>query len=107
MGEFFAKTLNDMIRSDGIPNPKAEALDIMSGSWIKQANKKNKTPEENNNLNKTFTTAIKTLAQSYLLYIAKEVKNTTGKLDYSQFEAYMLKSRFRNQQNGEIKKKSL
>ena len=45
-------------------------------------------------LDETFKQEVKFLAESYLLYMAKETQNTTGKLDYAQYEAYMLKYRF-------------
>jgi hypothetical protein len=94
LGEGFAMALNDMVVQSGITNPRAEEFDIVSKSWRELAGKPDKTQEDFEKLDKRFKDEVKTLAESYLLFIAKEVGNLTGKLDYHQYETYMLKYRF-------------
>lgn len=93
-GQLFSGILNSMARSDGIPNPIAEPFDVVSRSWKIRADKKGKTEEENAQLSKELNESVRDLAKSYLLFIAFETGNTTGKIDYSQYEAFMLKHRF-------------
>lgn len=94
LGEAFALIINDMVTQSGITNPDAEMFDVMPDSWRNLANKPDKTPEDISNLDKSFKAEIKSLAESYLLFMARETRNLTGKLDYAQYEAYMLKYRF-------------
>ena len=94
MGEAVALFFNDMVVQSGITNPEAEPFDVVPESWKKLAAKPDKTPAEIQELDETFKQEVKFLAESYLLYMAKETKNLTGKLDYAQYEAYMLKYRF-------------
>jgi len=94
LGEAFALALNDMVVQSGITNPKGEPFDIVSKSWRTLAGKENKTPEDFKKLDKTFKDEVKNLAESYLLFMARETGNLTGKLDYHQYETYMLKYRF-------------
>ena len=94
LGQAFALIINDMVVQSGITNPKAESFEIVPKSWRELANKQNKTDEDYEKLDNTFISAVQEFAESYLLYIAREVKNLTGKIDYPQYEAYMLKYRF-------------
>lgn len=94
LGQAFAMIINDMVVQNGITNPKAENFDIVPKSWRDLANKPDKTEEDYKKLENNFNTAVREFAESYLLFIAKEVKNLTGKLEYPQYEAYMLKYRF-------------
>lgn len=81
LGEAFALILNDMVVQSGITNPKAESFDVVSKSWRNLAAKENKTQEDYDKLDKTFKDEIRDLATSYLLFMAKETGNLTGKLD--------------------------
>lgn len=94
MGEAVALILNDMVVQSGITNPDSEPFEVVPESWRKLAAKQNKTPEEIKELGETYKEEVCFLAQSYLLFMAKETRNLTGKLDYAQYEAYMLKYRF-------------
>lgn len=94
LGEAFALSLNDMITQSGITNPKGENYEVVSKNWRALADKPNKTPEELKKLDDTFKAEIRTLAESYLLFMARETRNLTGKLEYPQYEAYQLKYRF-------------
>ncbi len=94
LGEAFALILNDMVVQSGITNPKAEPFDVVPDTWRKLAGKPDKTPEEIKALDSSFKEEIQSLAESYLLFIAREVRNLTGKIDYAQYESYMLKYRF-------------
>lgn len=94
LGEAFAILINDMVVQSGITNPKAEPFDVVPDSWRKLADKPNKTPEEIKELDDVFKEEVRLLAESYLLYIARETRNLTGKIDYAQYETYMLKYRF-------------
>lgn len=94
LGEAFAYIISDMVMQSGITNPDAEAFDVVPDSWRELANKPDKTPEDIKNLDETFKAEVCTLAESYLLFMARETRNLTGKLDYTQYETYMLKYRF-------------
>ena len=94
LGEAFAYILADMVMQTGITNPKAESFELVSPNWKKLAAKPDKTDEEIKKLDTDFRDEIDCLAQSYLLYMAKETRNLTGKLEYQQYEAFMLKYRF-------------
>ncbi len=94
LGEAFALIISDMVMQSGITNPKAEVFDVVPDSWRRLADKPDKTPEDIKNLDESFKEEIHSLAQSYLLFMARETKNLTGKLDYAQYESYMLKFRF-------------
>lgn len=94
LGEAFALIINDMVMQSGITNPKAEPFEVVPSSWRKLAAKENKTPEEIKQLDETLKEEIQSLAESYLLFMAKESRNLTGKLDYNQYESFMLKYRF-------------
>lgn len=94
LGEAFALILNDMVVQSGITNPDAEPFEIVPDSWRKLAAKSDKTPQDIKTLDASFKEEIQSLAESYLLFMARETRNLTGKLDYAQFEAYMLKYRF-------------
>ena len=94
LGEAFALIIADMVMQTGITNPKAEPFDVVPDSWRKLADKPDKTQEDFQTLDKTFKEEVDLLAQSYLLYMARETRNLTGKIDYAQYEAYMLKYRF-------------
>ena len=94
LGEGFALVINDMITQSGITNPKGEEFDIVSKKWRELADKPDKTEEDLKKLDSTFKDNVNELAQSYLLFIAKQVGNTTGKLTYDDYEKYMCKYRF-------------
>ena len=94
LGEAFADVINGMVLQSGITNPKAEEFDVTSKKWRELADKPDKTKEDLEKLDKTFKDNVNELAQSYLLYIAKNVGNTTGKLTYDDYEKYMFKYRF-------------
>lgn len=94
LGEAFALILDDMITQSGIYNPQSEPFDVTPDSWRALADKPDKTPEDIKKLDDTFKAEIYSLAESFLLYIARETRNLTGKLEYQQYEAYMLKHRF-------------
>ncbi|MBR1425434.1 hypothetical protein IJ579_07730 [bacterium] len=93
-GEAFAMFINDMVDQDGYQNPYAKTYFIMSPSWLKLANQDNKTKEDNDKLNEEFCETIRDTAKSYLLFIARETGNLTGKLDFTQYEKFMMKYRF-------------
>ena len=88
LGEAFALIINDMVVQSGITNPKAEQFDVVPDSWRKLASKPDKTPDEIKELDTTFKEEIQSLAESYLLFMARETRNLTGKLDYAQYEQY-------------------
>lgn len=94
MGEAVALFFNEMVVQSGITNPDAEPFDVVPESWKKLASRPDKTQDEIKELDSTFKQEVRFLAESYLLYMAKETKNLTGKLEYGQYEAYMLKYRF-------------
>lgn len=94
LGEAFALLISDMVMQSGITNPNAETFDVVPDSWRKLADKPNKTPEEIKELDMVFKEEVRLLAESYLLFMARETRNLTGKIDYAQYEAYMLKYRF-------------
>lgn len=94
LGEAFALIIADMVMQTGITNPKAEPFDVVPDCWRKLANKPDKTPEDFKTLDETFKEEVSLLAQSYLLFMARESRNLTGKIDYAQYESYMLKYRF-------------
>lgn len=94
LGEAFASVVDEMVYQTGITNPKAEPYNVMPTSWINLASKENKTPDDVQELDKRIKEEINNLAISYLFYMAKETKNLTGKLEYQQYEAYMMKHRF-------------
>lgn len=93
-GQLFSEVLNTMARPDGITNPNASEFDVVSRSWKTRANNKNKTDDDNKQLSKELNESIRDLAKSYLLFIALETGNTTGKINYSQYETFILKHRF-------------
>ena len=94
LGEAFALIINDMVTQSGITNPKAEPFEVVPPSWKKLASKENKTQEDIKQLDEILKEEIQSLAESYLLFMAKESRNLTGKLDYNQYEMFMLKYRF-------------
>lgn len=94
LGEAFAMTINGMVAQSGITNPKGEEFDVVSKKWRELASKPDKTPQDLEKLDKTFKDNVNELAQSYLLFIAKQVQNCTGKLTYEDYEKYMFKYRF-------------
>ena len=94
LGEAFAYIISDMVMQSGITNPNAEPFDVVPDSWRELANKPDKTPEDIRNLDVAFIAEVYSLAESYLLFMARETRNLTGKLDYAQYETYMLKYRF-------------
>ncbi len=94
LGEAFAMVINDMVVQSGITNPKAESYEFVSKSWKNLAAKPDKTPEDFQKLDDMFKEEIHAHAQSYLLFMAKVTGNLTGKLDYYQYEKFLLKYRF-------------
>lgn len=94
LGEAFAIILNDMVVQSGITNPEAEPFDMTSKSWRQLADKPDKTPDDIKKLDEGLLSSVHDLAESYLLFIAKQTRNLTGKIDYAQYEAYLLKYRF-------------
>ena len=94
LGEAFAVIIDNMVYQTGITNPKAEPFQVVPESWLKLAAKPDKTQEDIQTLDNKIKEEINFLAISFLLYIAKETKNLTGKLEYQQYEAYMIKHRF-------------
>lgn len=94
LGEAFAAEIDNMVYQTGITNPKAASYQVVSESWKKLVKKPDKTPEDIKEIENRIKTEFHNLAISYLLYMAKETKNLTGKLDYLQYEAYLIKHRF-------------
>lgn len=94
LGEAFALILSDMVVQSGITNPESEPFDVVPDSWRKLVAKPEKTPDDIKKLDLSFKEEIQSLAESYLLFMARETRNLTGKLDYAQYEMYMLKYRF-------------
>ena len=91
LGQAFALIINDMVMQSGITNPKAEDFDVMSKKWRELAAKPDKSEDDLAKLDTSFKENINELAQSYLLFIAREVGNNTGKLTYDDYEKYMFK----------------
>lgn len=94
LGEAFALILHDMVMQSGITNPEAESFDVVSDSWRKLASKPDKTEEDFKKLDDTFKSEVRSLAESYLLFMARETRNLTGKIEYPQYETFLLKYRF-------------
>lgn len=94
LGEAFAAEIDNMVYQTGITNPKAVPYQIMSESWKNLVKKTDKTPEDIQEIDRRIKAEINNLAISYLFYMAKETKNLTGKLDYQQYETYLIKHRF-------------
>ena len=94
LGEAFAVILNDMVVQSWITNPKAEIFDVVPESWIKLAGKPDKTPLDIEKLDEEFKSSVQILAESYLLFIARETENSTGKIEYLQYEKLLMKYRF-------------
>jgi len=94
LGEAFALVINDMVVQSGITNPKAESYEFVSKSWKTLAAKPDKTPDDIKKLDTVFKDEVRTHAESYLLFMARETGNLTGKLDYYQYEKFLLKYRF-------------
>jgi len=94
LGEAFAMVINEMVLQSGITNPRAESYEFVSKSWKTLAAKPDKTQEDLKKLDDLFKDEIHLHAQSYLLFIAKVTGNLTGKIDYYQYEKFMLKYRF-------------
>ncbi|MBD5402951.1 hypothetical protein HDR58_09175 [bacterium] len=94
LGEAFAVILNDMVVQSGITNPKAEIFDVVPESWRKLAGKPDKTPLDIEKLDEEFKSSVQILAESYLLFIARETENSTGKIEYLQYEKFLMKYRF-------------
>lgn len=94
LGEAFAIIINDMVVQKGITNPDAEPFDITSKSWRNLAIKKDKTQDDIKKLDEDLLSTVRELAESYLLFIARQTGNITGKIDYNQYETYLLKYRF-------------
>ena len=94
LGEAFAACLNDMVVQSGITNPNAQNFEISQKSWKNLAKKTDKTQDDIKKLDQDFKDAVNTLAKSYLLYIAKNVGNKSGKINYSEYEKYMPATRF-------------
>ncbi|MBE7712203.1 MAG: hypothetical protein E7Z87_00490 [Cyanobacteria bacterium SIG26] len=94
LGEGFAQVIDNMVMQSGITNPKGETYEIVTRSWKNLASNPDKTPEDIKKLDVQFKSEINTLAASYLLYMAREVGNLTGKLDYFQYETFVIKHRF-------------
>ncbi len=94
LGEAFALIIADMVMQTGITNPEAEMFDVVPDSWRTLASKPDKNPDDIKKLDETLKEEIQLLAESYLLFMARQARNLTGKLDYAQYESYMLKYRF-------------
>ena len=94
LGEAFALVLNDMVVQAGITNPEAYPFEIVDKSWKSLAKKENKTEEDIRKLDEELFNNINELSKSYLLFIAKNVQNLTGKINYDEYEKYLLKYRF-------------
>jgi len=94
LGQAVGLLLNEMVTQSGITNPKAEAFEVLPNSWRRLADKPDKTPEDIKKLDDTLKEEIQSIAESYLLFIARETGNLTGKLDYAQYEAYQFRYRF-------------
>lgn len=94
LGQAVGLMLNEMVTQSGITNPKAEAFEVLPNSWRKLADKPDKTPEDMKKLDDTLKEEIKSISESYLLFMARETGNLTGKLDYAQYEAYQFRYRF-------------
>lgn len=94
LGEAFALILNNMVVQSGINNPKADDFDVTSPKWRELASKENKTQDDIQTLDTSFKESIRELAQSYILFIAKKVQNSTGILEYQDYEDYLMKYRF-------------
>lgn len=94
LGEAFALLMNNMVVQSGINNPKADDFDVTSPKWRELASKENKTQDDMEMLDVSFKESIRELAQSYILFIAKKVQNSTGKLEYQDYENYLMRYRF-------------
>ena len=94
LGQGFAFAINDMVVQSGITNPKASPLDIVPPSWKKLANTDPMTTDIIKKLDEVLFGEINLLAQSYLLFIARETKNTTGQITLEQYEEFLFKYRF-------------
>lgn len=94
LGEAFAQIIDNMVYQTGITNPKAEPYKVMPDSWKALVKKADKTQDEITKIDTQIKQEIYNLAISYLLYMAHETRNLTGKLDYKQYETYLIKHRF-------------
>jgi hypothetical protein len=94
LGEAFGLLLNNMVVQSGINNPKASDYDVVSKKWRELASKEDKTEDDIKTLDVIFKENINELAQSYILFIAINTGNNTGKLTYEDYESYLMRYRF-------------
>ena len=89
LGEAFFEILNSMVVRDGIPTPKMEPFEIVSPSWRKLADKKDKTPEEISKIDADYKTEIHDLADSCVVYMAAKTGNKTYKFTFEEYKSFL------------------
>ncbi len=94
LGEAFAADLSNMVAITGLQNPKAIPFEVLPPSWKSLAAKEDKSDEDIKKLDSVFTKSIYELAESYLLFICTKVQNTTGKINASEYEKFILDSKY-------------
>lgn len=94
LGEAFALDLHNMVKINGLPNPNALPFEITPTSWKTLVKKTDKTPEEIKKLDTVLINSIYEIAESYLLFICRKMQNKTGKINYQEYEKYILESKY-------------
>ncbi len=88
LGEAFFEIIHKMVVRDGIPFSRTGDFEIVSPSWRKLADKKDKTPEEIEKLDNDYKMEIRDLADSCMVYMGAKTNNKTYKFtldDYKKF----------------------
>ncbi len=88
LGEAFFAIVNKMVVQDGIPFSRIGNFEFVSSSWLKLADKKDKSSAEIKKLDEDYKIEIRDLADSCIIYMGAKTKNKTYKFtleDYKNF----------------------
>ena len=89
LGESFFTIINDMIVQDGIPMTDVEDFGFVPPSWKKLADKPDKTPDEIQEVDKNYKDALKTLADSCILYMSIKLKKNNYIFNFEEYKRFI------------------
>ena len=90
LGEAFFEIINKMVVRDGIPFSRIGDFEIVSPSWRKLADKKDKSPDEIKKIDDDYRMEIRDLADSCMVYMGAKTNNKTYKFSLEDYKNFLV-----------------
>ena len=90
LGEAFFEIINKMVVRDGIPFSRIGDFEIVSPSWRKLADKKDKSADDIKKIDGDYRMEIRDLADSCMVYMGAKTNNKTYKFTLDDYKNFLV-----------------